>query len=101
MIKVRFFTKDGLLNGFEIKGHSGYEEAGNDIVCAAVSSAAYMAANTITEVIGLKAEIDIDDDGFLKFISVPDSEAQIILRGLRLHLEALSQDYPENIKVIL
>ena len=28
-------------------------------------------------------------------------QAQTTLRGLKLHLEALSQDYPENIKVTL
>ncbi len=103
MIKARFFTEGDFLTGFEIKGHSGYvdDEDADDIVCSAVSSAAYMAANTITDIIGLDAEIDLNDDGFFKFIISPVTEAQTTLRGLKLHLEALSQDYPENIKLTL
>ncbi len=101
MIKARFFTEGGFLTGFEIKGHSGYADMGSDIVCSAVSSAAYMAANTITDIIGLDAEIDLNDDGFFKFIISPVNEAHTTLRGLKLHLETLSQDYPENIKVTL
>lgn len=101
MIKARFFTEGDFLTGFEIKGHSGYSEAGSDIVCAAVSSAAYMAANTITEIIGLDADISLNDDGFFKLVVKPESQSQTTLRGLKLHLEALSQDYPENIKLTL
>ena len=99
MIKAAFFTEGDFLTGFEIKGHSGYAEAGSDIICASVSSAAFMAANTITDVIALDADITLNDDGFFKFIISPVTEAQATLRGLKLHLEALSQDYPENIKL--
>ena len=99
MIKARFFTEGELLTGFEIKGHSGYAETGSDIICASVSSAAYMTANTITEIIGLDADITLNDDGFFKFKVKPVSQTQATLRGLKLHLEALSQDYPENIKL--
>lgn len=101
MIKARFFTEGDFLTGFEIKGHSGYSEAGSDIICAAVSSAAYMAANTITEIIGLQADITLNDDGFLKLVIKPEGQSQTILRGLKLHIEALSQEYPENIKLTL
>ena len=57
MTKVKFFADEKGLCGFEIKGHSSKncdDELGK-IVCAAVSSAAYMAANTVTEIIGDKA----------------------------------------------
>ncbi|MCQ2471949.1 MAG: ribosomal-processing cysteine protease Prp [Clostridia bacterium] len=101
MIKARFFSEGDFLTGFEINGHSGYSEMGSDIICASVSSAAFMAANTITEILGMEADIDLNDDGFLKFIVEPVPQAQTTLRGLKLHLEALSQDYPENIKVTL
>ena len=49
MIQVIFTVKDNDICGFEISGHSDYAEEGSDIVCAAVSSAALMTANTITE----------------------------------------------------
>ncbi len=60
-----------------------------------------MAANTITEIVKYKAEADISD-GYMSFYVRSDlSDAQQILEGLKLHLEALAADYPDNIKVTL
>ena len=63
MTRVKFLADEIGLYGFEIGGHwsmDGDDEVGK-IVCAAVSSAADMAANTVTDVIGDKAEAFIDD----------------------------------------
>ncbi len=93
MIKVSFLKKGESFIGFELSGHSGYGEEGSDIVCSAVSSVAYMVANTVTEVIGDKASITLDD-GYMKFIPEKVSDGvQILLRGMALHLNALAQQY--------
>ena len=97
MIKARFFNQGDLLTGFEISGHGGGEE-GTDIICAAVSSAVYMTANAITDVLLVDADIKVED-GYLYFEVKPMSETQAILKGLQLHLISLSKDYPKNIKV--
>ncbi len=97
MIEATFYKNKGGLKGFVIEGHSGYAEEGSDIICASVSSAAYMAANTLTEIAGAKADIDVND-GYLKLITEDTSEkAQIILQGLRLHISTLAEDYREYI----
>lgn len=100
MIKVKFFKAENLVKGFEASGHSGSAEKGEDIICAFVSSACLMTANTITEVIGLDADAEVSD-GYLRFI-IKDSadSAQDILNGLKLHLSELEKDYPENIKIM-
>lgn len=98
MIRAVFFEDESKL-GFEISGHAG-GKSGTDIVCASVSSAAYMAANTVTEILDITAEIQMDD-GFLKFIiSNDDVSAKAIIDGLKLHLTELSKQYPKKIKVI-
>ena len=100
MIKARFFTEGNLICGYEISGHSGSAEAGQDIICAFVSSAAYMAANTLSEILGAEIEAEVAD-GYMNIrVSSKLSEAQQILEGLRLHLRSLAGDYPDNIKVI-
>ncbi len=100
MIKARFHTTGNEICGFEISGHSGSAEAGEDIICAFVSSAAYMAANTLTEIVKANADIEVKD-GFMSLgLTSKIPEAQQILEGLRLHLESLAGDYPDNIKVI-
>ena len=99
MIEVRFFTDGNLICGFEMSGHSGYADEGSDIVCASVSSAAYMAANTVTEIIGLDADIQVDT-GYMNFqLRKELPKAQQVLKALRLHIEALAQDYSDYIKV--
>lgn len=101
MTRVRFSADDKGLYGFEISGHSsedGDDEIGK-IVCAAVSSAAYMAANTVTDIIGDKAEIFVDDAVMRFYVKNPSDCTVKVLEGLRLHLTELSEQYGSNITI--
>ena len=96
MIRAVFFEGENG-RGFEISGHAG---GSTDIVCAAVSSAVYMAANTVTEIIKVHADIS-EQDGYLKFfVGEENDSAAAVLDGLKLHLTELSKQYPKKIKVI-
>lgn len=102
MIRAEFFiTQRGELLGFQIKGHSGSAEQGSDVICASVSSAAFMTANTITEIIHADAMAGVEEDGEM-FLRIPKKDAPgcaDILAGFKLHLLALEEQYPENIHV--
>ena len=97
MIRAEFSIR-GADASFTVSGHSGSAESGRDIVCAAVSSAAFMAANTITEILGVDASAEADD-GYMNVSFVNSEAAADIVRGLRLHLEQLSRQYPQFVKV--
>lgn len=98
MIQAVFTRKGGGLSAVTVSGHAGYAPAGADIVCAAVTSAVQMAANGITEVLGLSMPIHVGEDKIA--FSIPDdSGAQAFLEALYLHLEVLSQDYKKHIKL--
>ena len=100
MITAEFYHENGQPAGFRFMGHSDASEAGTDIVCAAVSSAAYLAANTITEIIGVPADILVED-GIMSF-KIPlgrAPECGAVLKGLRLHLAGLQEQYPTNIQI--
>lgn len=100
MINIEFYSGINGLCGFKAVGHAMSGESGEDILCAFVSSACLMAANTVTEIIGLDCDAQ-SDDGYLKLMILENSaRAQDILNGLKLHLTQLSKDYPKNIKVI-
>lgn len=95
MTQSKFFLRDGALIGFELSGHTG-----KNIVCAAVSSAAYMTVNTLTDVVGVKPDID-ERDGYLRVV-LPWKDAprgRDLLEGFRLHLTELQKQYPHQIKV--
>ena len=100
MIKVRFSVGNRQLKGFEISGHAMFAESGRDVVCAAVSSAAYMAANTVTDIIRADAEATADDGAMTLLVKEPCERTETVLKGLELHLKELSKQYPENIKII-
>ncbi len=101
MIEVEFFRSEGLFKGFTSKGHSLTAPSGQDILCAFVSSACLMAANTVTDVLNLSADAEAEK-GFLRLEIKDDPvSAQDILKGLLLHLNELQKEYPENIKVII
>lgn len=98
MTEVRFYSLRGKLAGFEISGHSGYAEEGSDIICASISSCAYMMANTATEIVGVNAEIEIDE-AYMSF-NVSESDIEKIkdlMLGFEMHVKALAQEYKEFI----
>ena len=100
MIRVKFSIGNNRLHGFEISGHSMFAPEGQDIVCAAVSSAALMAANTITEILEVSAKAEAESGSMIFNLSETNDKTEAILRGLELHLTELSKQYPLNIKVI-
>ena len=77
-----------------------YAPEGQDIVCASVSSAALMAANTVTEIIGTPARAEAESGSMVFHLNETNEKTEAILRGLELHLTELSKQYPHNIKVI-
>ena len=101
MIRVDFFvTPQGELQGYSIKGHADFAQEGSDIVCAAVSSAAYMAANTITDVIRADARVEAAE-GFMQLMAAgaDAGRCRVVLEGLKLHLTGLEEQYPDYINV--
>ena len=96
MIRAKFKIRSDAA-GFVILGHAG-GVSGTDTVCAAVSSAAYMAANTVTEILGVDANAEVRD-GYMHFSFRGSTAAADVIRGLRLHLEQIAADYPAKVKV--
>ena len=102
MIRVIFTVESGIVTGFELRGHAGFADAGSDIVCAAVSSAAYMTANTLTEVAALPCTVT-EEDGHMQLClsenDAKDAAAQTVLSGFLLHLNALCEAYADCIDI--
>ena len=100
MIKVEFFGTEPVY-GFHITGHSDMNPEGPEILCAAVSSAAYMTANTVTDVMGLSPVLNVDDgDMALKVKTENEAEqCRVLFDGLRLHLSSLAEQHPKYLKV--
>ncbi|WOC33321.1 MULTISPECIES: ribosomal-processing cysteine protease Prp [Caproicibacterium] len=102
MIQCRFLSDSttGQCVGFAFSGHAGSREAGRNVVCAAVSSAAYLTANALTDVLHSKAEIT-EQDGVLHLRVPPADEPKCrpFLQALKLHIENLEEQYPKYINM--
>ena len=97
--------EDERITGFSVSGHSGYAEAGSDIVCAAVSAVVTMAEATINDVCGAKAKVRVKKEDARITLTLPAScdeedTVQAVLSGLLLTLISLREDYPDYIEVL-
>lgn len=108
MIKVKIFRdKNKNIVGYTVKGHAGYAEPGNDIVCAAISALTQTALISLNEVCGIdeeSIEYTINDKkGYLsvKITQDIDNEkkykANIVLETMYVGIKALELDYSEYI----
>ena len=93
------------ITGFSVSGHSGYAEAGNDIVCAAISAVVTMAEATINDVCGAKAKVRVKEEDTRVTLTLPAScdeeeSVQAVLAGMMLTLLSLRDDYPDYIEVL-
>ena len=105
MTRCEFFTEDDRITGFSVSGHSGYAEAGADIVCAAVSAVVTMVEATINEVCGAKAKVRVKDEEARVTLMLPvscdeEDTVQAILAGMMLTLCSMRDDYPDYIEVL-
>ena len=105
MTRCEFFTENDRITGFSVSGHSGYAEAGADVVCAAVSAVVTMAEATINDVCGAKAKVRVKDADARVTLTLPAScdeeeSVQAVLAGMLLTLCSLRDDHPDYIEVL-
>ena len=107
MTTITFHTEGRRITGFETQGHSGYALRGEDIVCAALTSAVRLTECAVNDVLGLEAPVKVRDRDAYISLKLPkaldsDSESvcQTLLAALLLHCVQLAEEYPENITVL-
>ena len=107
MTSVTFLTEENRINGFDAKGHSGYAAQGEDIVCAAVTSAIRLVDATVNEVMGLCAAVKVKEQAAEINFRLPgglsetaEATCQNLLTGLMVYLSRLHDEYPDFIEVM-
>ena len=107
MPTVTFLTEDARIIGFDVQGHSGWGESGEDIVCAAITSAVRLVEATVNDVMGLCAAVKVREADASISLRLPgglantaESTCQNLLTGLMVYLAQLHDEYPDNIEVM-
>ena len=102
MTEIKFYADKSKLYGFLVSGHSSEncDDEEGKILCSAISSAAYMTANTISEIIGDVVEAVVDD-GYMEItVKKPSEKTQAILLGFKLHIEQLCLQFSDRISIL-
>jgi uncharacterized protein YsxB (DUF464 family) len=111
MTNVTFFKRGGVYYGFKATGHSDYAEAGQDIVCAAISAMTMLIVNTVEISFATTVEYVIDEDSTDVTVTVPsilqdkDDNAHIrfavsgLIQGYFIQLMDMFEDYYEYLSV--
>ena len=98
MIRVTLHAQGGCITGFEVTGHAGFAQAGNDIVCAAVSILTTTAANALEAVAGVKPMVKASSGKMILALPAGSGhDAQVILQSMRQGLRDLAEAYPRYI----
>ena len=107
MTTVTFYSEGSRVTGFEVRGHSGYAQEGEDIVCAAVTSAVRLVECAVNDVLGLEASVKVKEQDASISLKLPnglgqtnESTCQTLLAALMVHFVQLAEEYPDNITVL-
>ena len=90
MTTVTFHTEGSRIVSFEVQGHSGYAPEGEDIVCAAVTSAVKVRQKDAYLSLKLPAKLG----------QTAESTCQTLMTALMVHFAQLHEEYPDHIIVL-
>ena len=90
----------GRIRAFELSGHAGYADSGQDIVCAGVSALSIAAYNGLEHFLSVAPKVQ-EADGYLtcQLVGIPEQElekAQWILQTMTLGIEQILSTYSQD-----
>jgi uncharacterized protein YsxB (DUF464 family) len=102
MTTIRFYRSQDRFSGFSCQGHSGYADAGEDIVCAAITSAIRLAECTINDVLNAQAQVHVKEKTAEISLQLPAGNpgGDAVMQGLFLYLTELSKENPHHLSVL-
>ena len=89
-------TKDKQIRAFQVAGHAGYAESGQDIVCSAVSALTITTINSLEAFTNQSFEIEQDEeDGVItvNFLEDLNHDAALLMNSLILGLKSIENEY--------
>jgi len=85
--------------GFSCKGHAGFDDAGKDVVCAAVSMLVINTINSIETLTNCKFDASSDSKKGIIEIAFKDTvskEAALLLDAMVLGIDTVSKEYGKS-----
>jgi len=87
---------------FQVKGHAGFADVGNDVVCAAVSALVTNAVNSCEGLLQVKPQVHDDGETLAcDLLGSVRADVQLLFQSMVFGLKEIARDYPHNVKVRL
>lgn len=100
MIEVEVRQRGDRLDGFRVRGHAGYAEAGQDIVCAAVSVLVYNFINSAERFADVALDVrDRGDELSCRFPPMLNPRAKLLFDSMLFGIEQVAEQYPEHVRI--
>ena len=106
MINITIIKKNQDIITIEVKGHSGYAQAGSDIVCSAISVLTQNLINSLIELVKISPVYVINDDMPYLSVSIPQGlngrafqDSQLLMRSAELGIRDVANSYKKYIKI--
>ncbi len=103
MVEVTLRYNGKILTGIEARGHSGFAEKGNDVVCAAVSALMQALIFGLSEIAKTNgADYHINDRLPIMRVTWPESEnmnVSLLTKTISESLKIIARDNPGHVKI--
>jgi uncharacterized protein YsxB (DUF464 family) len=108
MVTVTMLQRNGRSVGFLSDGHAGYGEAGEDIVCSAISALTQTCLLGLTDVVGLserQLNWSCDDKTGITCILSSDTDgeqqtkAELLFQTMEAGLNSIKESYRKSLKI--
>ena len=102
MTNISIYKANDTYKGIRVEGHSGYAEAGYDIVCAGISVLVINFINSVDAFTEDKFILNEDEDKGLiefKFENKPSDDARLLFKSLIMGLEDLEKENKDFISL--
>lgn len=102
MIKIQIFLDgDGMISGYRVRGHSGTDDSGHDVVCAGVSALAQSAMLGIGRHLGRDGDFRIDPSGeiLVRLKERPDAMTEAVFQTARIGFFEIARTNPKVVRI--
>ena len=99
MIRISVVKEGSVIREVTSRGHAGYDDSGQDILCAAVSALLINTANSLEQFTQDDLAVDEGEgDGYLRICvgGEVSAEARLLLESLLLGLRTIQETYGED-----
>lgn len=107
MTTAAFTTRGERIESVSLSGHAGLAEAGQDVLCAALTSAVRLTECALNDVLGVGAAVRLRERDASVRLKLPgglsqldEAVCQALMAGLMVYLTELSEEYPQHLSVI-